>query len=142
MDRLLLLLIVFAVIPLKSLGQNDLDFDTSQVYVYVDSMPTMNDGLTIQDKLLQLFIKDFNYPDSLNCLISNLIFEFVVSYNGALTDKKITFRPYEESCNDDIEKLRKAGLNFLDRFPLCKPGKLNGKNVKVKFIVPVIICLQ
>jgi hypothetical protein len=102
----------------------------------------MNDGLDIKENFLKLFMDEFNYPDSLNCLITHIRFEFVVAYTGVLTDKKITFRPYEESCNNDMDKLRRAGLDFLDRFPLCKPGKLNGKNVKVKFVIPVIIELQ
>jgi len=118
-----------------------MSIDTSTIYLMVDSMPTMPDGQSINDGFNRLFSKDFRYPNSMTCLIYRLKFEFVISYDGSIIAKKVIIRGYDD-CEKDVEILKNAGLEFLDRFPKCKPGKYKGNFAKVKFTFPYLLNLQ
>lgn len=124
-------------------GQNNSEIDTSDVYIIVDTMPTMADGSDISTGVRLFIQKKFRYPDSLTCgLISTIYFEFTISYNGNVVNPNVFFPGNYPDCTNDYEKLRRMGLDVLNDLPTFKPGKHNGKYVNVKFMFPLRILLQ
>jgi len=129
--------------PYGIYGQKPIGIDTSQVYLVVDSMPQMRDGSDIVNGIREIFAKDLRYPELSECVIvSTIIYEFTISYNGKVIDKSVSFRGNYSDCPEDYDKLRKSGLQLLDNLPVFKPGMHKGKYVKVKFKVPIHIHLQ
>lgn len=133
------LLILF--LSVKAFGQNTMSIDTSKVYLFADTMPTLPNGKGIPEGFLEFFINEFRYPDSLVCIVDKMRFEFTVSYDGTLTDKNVIISDNKD-CEKEIAILKKIGSDLLDIFPKCTPGVKQGKFVKVKFSIPIAIELK
>ncbi len=117
--------------------------DSTKIYYIVDSMPQMSNGEDINTGLFRIFRENFIYPDSLDCsLITYIVFEFTISSTGKIKDENIRFRGNYPDCEDDYNKLKKAGTEFFKKLPMFTPGKNNGKPVDVRFVFPVHIHLQ
>jgi hypothetical protein len=141
MDKIFLLLFIFFM-PIKASAQEIKNIDTSQVYIFVDSLPMMPNGSNIYEGL-RGFLQKMPFPDSLHCdNINRINFEFVVSYDGSIIDKKVWFSHNLDECKDDYEKIIKEGLKLLDSIPKCKPGMYAGKYVNVKVFSVMHIHLQ
>jgi hypothetical protein len=126
-------------LPVYGSAQENIKIDTSQVYLFVDSLPKMPDGSDIGIGFRD-FLHNFQLPDSLHCdYINRINFELVVSYDGSIKNKKVWFSHNLDECKEDYEKIIKEGLKFLDSFPKCKPGIKNGKYVKVKLFSVMIM---
>lgn len=138
-----LFFILFLLLPVKVISQNSTDIDTLQVYILVDTMPSLVDGGDFATEIRQFILKEMQYPDTLTCgLISTIYFEFIISYEGKVIHPNVFFRSNYPECENDYEVLRKTVLDLLNRLPEFKPGMQNGKYVNVKFLFPMHIHLQ
>jgi TonB family protein len=102
----------------------------TEYYIFVDSMPQYPGG---QDKMLNFFMSNFQYPQGIDACC-RIVIEFIIDSNGRITDLTI-IRSLQEDF--DREALRVMGL-----MPIWKPGKCDGKPVPVRMTFPISIKLQ
>jgi len=102
----------------------------TEFYLFVDSMPEYPGG---QVEMHKFFIKNFNYPSEIDACCK-VIVEFIVDSTGKMTSLRIV-----RSLQKDFDN---ETLRVMKLMPKWKPGKLNGKAVNVKIIIPWNISLQ
>jgi len=86
-----------------------------------------------QVEMHKFFIKNFNYPSEIDACCK-VIVEFIVDSTGKMTSLRIV-----RSLQKDFDN---ETLRVMKLMPKWKPGKLNGKAVNVKIIIPWNISLQ
>ena len=107
--------------------------DTSIVYVSVQQPPQFRKGFTTWNKYLQVNLK---YPDKAKRdLIQGQVFlSFVVEKDGRLDSIKVV-RSLTPECDAEAVRLIKCS-------PKWKPGKMDGKRVKVQYYSTVKFILD
>jgi len=124
------------------LAQEDYNIDSSQVYIFVDTLPKMPDGSDIVMGIRDI-LKNYQFPDSLDCEYYTLLkFELEIKYDGSIINKKVDVPDNRNECKADYEKIQTAGMRLLNSIPKCQPGMRNGKFVTVKLFFPMHIHLQ
>jgi hypothetical protein len=126
-----LILIFIILIPVFGFNQNQ-GKDTT-VYKVVEKMPEFPGGET---KLYEYLGKNIKYPksDYSERVKSKFYFEFIIEKDGSMSN---------------IQELRKennsfvsSSLKVIQNMPKWTPGEHKGKKVRVKYILPIIICLR
>lgn len=99
-----------------------------KVYDVVEEMPEYPGGTAEMMKFLRENIK---YPTQAEKRKEQgtVIVQFVVEKDGSLTDFALVKRA--SPTLDD------AAVEVVKKMPKWKPGKTNGKNVRVKFSIPI-----
>lgn len=102
--------------------------DDDDVYDAVEEMPEFPGG---QAKLLEFIARNVKYPVKAqeNGIQGTVIISFVVGKDGNVTEPKVT-RSLDPQT--DAEALR-----VISAMPKWKPGKQNGKPLRVKYNVPI-----
>ncbi|MBW8685943.1 energy transducer TonB [Chitinophaga rhizophila] len=103
------------------------------VYEHVDKMPLFPGG----DMALAKFLSKIRYPKEQLDYHGKLHLSFIVDAEGNVLDKCI-----HNKKAADYTLLDKEGIMLLNRMPKWIPGQLNGKNVAVRVLIPMKICLQ
>jgi hypothetical protein len=141
-EKQIILIIAFFFIPfVQSLSINcqtdsikyKLQIDSisnKEFYFLVDSMPEYPGG---QSEMLKFFVTNFKYPVEIDACCK-VIVEFIVDSTGQMTDLKIIRNLQKDFDNET--------LRVMKLMPKWKLGKLNGKPVNVKIIIPWNISLQ
>lgn len=101
-----------------------------EFYFLVDSMPEYPGG---QSEMLKFFVTNFKYPAEIDACCK-IIVEFIVDTTGQITDLKVIRNLQKDFDNETLRVIR--------LMPKWKPGKLNGRPVNVKIILPWNISLQ
>ncbi len=98
------------------------------VFNVVDEMPSFEGGEAALFKYLSNRIK---YPRLAleNGIKGKVILQFVVNTDGSIQDVKV-LRGIGGGCDEEA-------LNAVKKMPTWKPGSMNGKNVRVKYTLPV-----
>jgi protein TonB len=101
-----------------------------QVYQFVEQMPQPPYDLT------EYLSKTINYPDTAkkSGIQGRVVVQFVVNENGKISDVK-ALRGIGGGCDEEAVRVIKA-------MPPWKPGKQNGKMVKVYYTQPISFLLQ
>lgn len=100
------------------------------VYVFVEQMPQasfdMNDYLA----------KNIRYPPEAkkNEVQGRVIVKFIVNEDGSITDEKVV-RGIGAGCDEEA-------VRVIRNMPKWKPGKQNGKPVKVYYTLPITFRLE
>ena len=139
-SALILLVIVFA--PAGANAQNkkvkkaQTHKDTTtddKVYDVCEQMPTFEGG---DAALLKYLGENLKYPDKTKDrgVQGRLVIGFIVEKDGSLTDVKV-LRPVDIDLDAEVLRLVKG-------MPKWIPGRQNGKRVRVKYLLPIHICLQ
>jgi protein TonB len=104
-----------------------------EIFEFVEQMPEYVGG---EDKLNQYLNENLTYPakDKEMGIEGRVICTFIVNEDGSLSDVRIS-RGISQECN--LEAIR-----LIKNMPNWKPGKQNGKSVKVYYSVPVIFNLD
>ncbi len=104
-----------------------------KVFSYVEQMPEFKGGDAALIKFLQQKIK---YPKKAQemDIQGKVLIRFVVNETGKVSDISV-LRGVEQSLNDEAVRVVKS-------FPKFKPGKQQGKAVKVYFNLPIVFKLQ
>ena len=139
-SALVLLVIVFA--PVGANAQNkkvkkaQTHKDTTaddKVYKVCEQMPTYEGG----DAALMKYIgENLKYPEEAKerGLQGRVVVGFIIEKDGSLTDVKV-LRSVDRAL--DAEALR-----VVKGMPKWIPGRQNGQCVRVRYLLPIYICLQ
>ena len=124
------LFIVLACNESEMMAQTQKDgyVDEDRVYDVVDQMPQFPGG---HEKLKEFIEKNRRYPKSLqDCGIQGrVVVTFVVKKTGRISHAKVV-RGVDPA-------LDKEALRVVRKMPRWIPGKMGGKNVDVKYTIPV-----
>ncbi len=139
-SALVLLVVVFA--PVGANAQNkkvkkaQTHKDTTaddKVYKVCEQMPTYEGG----DAALMKYIgENLKYPEEAKerGLQGRVVVSFIIEKDGSLTDVKV-LRSVDRAL--DAEALR-----VVKGMPKWIPGRQNGQCVRVRYLLPIYICLQ
>ncbi len=107
-------------------GQTNKD---TTIYVVAEQMPEFPGG---QKALMHYIYTHINYPDSaLKNNIHGIVYvRMVVEPDSTLSDIKVV-KGIGYGCNDEA-------MRVVSNMPKWIPGKMNGKNVRVAYMLPVI----
>ena len=108
--------------------QKDDYVDEDRVYDVVDQMPQFPGG---HEKLKEFIEKNKRYPKSLQDrgIQGRVVVTFVVKKTGRISHAKVV-RGVDPA-------LDKEALRVVRKMPRWIPGKMGGKNVDVKYTIPV-----
>jgi periplasmic protein TonB len=103
--------------------------EPEQIFESVDEVPEFPGGYEAYIKYLQSKI---NYPaQAIDAGAQGTVYiSMLVDVNGNISDVKIKKDPVHYGCGEEAIKAIKAS-------PPWKPGKINGKAVKVRYTIPV-----
>ena len=139
-SALVLLVIVF--VPAGANAQNkkvkkaQTHKDTTtddKIYEVCEQMPIFEGG---DAALLKYLGENLKYPDNTKDrgVQGRLVIGFIVEKDGSLTDVKV-LRPVDIDLDAEVLRLVKG-------MPKWIPGRHNGQRVRVKYLLPIHICLQ
>jgi len=105
----------------------------NKVFDSVDEMPSFPGGY---QGLMAYLATNIKYPvvAQENNVQGRVIIGFVVEKDGSISDVKV-IRSVDPSLDREAQRVVKS-------MPKWKPGKLNGKAVRVKYTVPVVFRVQ
>lgn len=103
------------------------------VYDVVEEMPTYSGGMA---ELMRFVYKNFKYPKEVEELgiQSRIMCTLVINEDGSISDIKVVRSVHPLY---DAEFVR-----VVEAMPKWNPGKHNGKPVKVKYTIPMTMCLR
>ncbi len=109
------------------------DDEDNKVFDMVEVQPSFPGG---QTEMMSWISSHLKYPAiaAENGIEGKVIVQFVVGKNGAIRDANIV-RALNPSCD-------KEALRVVNAMPRWLPGKQNGKEVSVKFTLPITFKLQ
>jgi len=137
-----LILLVIVVAPVRANAQ-DKKGNTSQtrkdtatddkVYEVCEQMPIFEGG---DAALLKYLRENLKYPDKTKDrgVQGRLAIGFIVEKDGSLTDVKV-LRPVDIDIDAEV-------LRVVKGMPKWIPGRHNGQRVRVRYLLPIHICLQ
>ena len=137
-----LILLVIVVAPVRANAQDKREKTTQtrkdtatddKVYEVCEQMPIFEGG---DAALLKYLRENLKYPDKTKDrgVQGRVVIGFIVEKDGSLTDVKV-LRPVDIDL--DAEALR-----VIKGMPKWIPGRQNGKRVRVKYLLPIHVCLQ
>jgi periplasmic protein TonB len=127
----LFFLLLFAV---SAMAQKSDTVDSSDmVYMVVESPPEFEGGV---DAMKAFVARNVKYPrDAYKKGISGTVFvQFIIDKDGNVTEEKV-IRGIGKSCD-------KEALRVIKMMPKWKPGKQQGKRVRVRFVYPFNFSLR
>jgi len=103
----------------------------AEIFTYVEQMPTFANG-----DVNAYLSKNIQYPAAAreNNISGRVIVNFIVSEDGSISDVTIV-RGIGGGCDEEAKRVV-AGM------PKWKPGKQNGRPVKVRFTLPILFKLE
>ena len=103
------------------------------VYEYVEEMPTYHGGMSA---LMAFVNKNFKYPKEVEELgiQGRIVCTLVINEDGSISDIKVV-RPVHPLYDAEF-------VRVVEAMPKWNPGKHNGKPVKVKYTIPMTMCLR
>ena len=101
-----------------------------KVYEVVEQMPSFPGG---QEALMTYINNNIKYPDEV-CGQGRVVVSFIVEKDGSITNATI-----RRSVDPAFDR---EALRVISSMPKWIPGKNNGRNVRVRFNVPVQFKLQ
>jgi len=121
------------VTPVISMGRGEDTEDESKVFFIVEEMPEFPGG---EMALRQFIANAIKYPviAQENGIQGKVYVSFVVGKDGQVSDARV-LRGVDPS-------LDKEAIRVVNSLPRWKPGKQQGKTVRVSFSVPISFVLQ
>ena len=137
-----LILLVIVIAPARANAQDKRGKTTQtrkdtatddKVYEVCEQMPIFEGG---DAALLKYLGENLKYPDKTKerGVQGRLVIGFIVEKDGSLTDVKV-LRPVDIDLDAEVLRLVKG-------MPKWIPGRQNGKRVRVRYLLPIHICLQ
>ena len=109
------------------------EVEEQQIFQVVEEMPEFPGGM---GECMKWLSKNIKYPtiSQENGVQGRVIIQFVVNKDGSIVDAQVArgVDPY----------LDKEALRVVGQMPKWKPGKQRGKEVRVKYTLPVMFRLQ
>ena len=137
-----IVLLVIVIAPARANAQDKREKTTQtrkdtatddKVYEVCEQMPIFEGG---DAALLKYLRENLKYPDKTKDrgVQGRLVIGFIVEKDGSLTDVKV-LRPVDIDLDAEVLRLVKG-------MPKWIPGRQNGKRVRVRYLLPIHICLQ
>lgn len=132
MQKLLIALFLLSLSQLLSAQESNVLPDSTRIYEMFDTtvnpLPSYPGGEAEMYKYIQ---RNIQYPAAdLKKRISGVVaISFVIDETGAITQAKL-LRDLGSACGAE-------GLRLVNGMPRWSPGMVNGKPVKVKFVLPI-----
>ena len=137
-----LILLVVVFVPARANAQDKKEKTTQthkdtttddKVYEVCEQMPIFEGG---DAALLKYLRENLKYPDKTKDrgVQGRVVIGFIVEKDGSLTDVKV-LRPVDIDLDAEVLRLVKG-------MPKWIPGRHNGQRVRVKYLLPIHICLQ
>lgn len=107
----------------------DTDLSKSdEIFEVVDENPTFPGG---DSAMMEFLRKNLKYPKKAikNNIQGRILMSFVVAKDGSITNVKIQKEAHP--------LLNKEAMRIVKKMPKWKPGKKNGKVVRVRFTLPI-----
>lgn len=119
--------------PVIPIEYKDPGTDTGRLFVVVENMPEFPGGLVAMQKYIE---KNMRYPPQAikNNITGKVMVEFVIDENGYVTNARIV-KGIGYGCDEEALRVVRA-------MPRWKPGTQKGKNVKVRFLLPLRFDIQ
>jgi len=119
-------------VPENNTNDQVVEEEAPQIFQIVEQMPDFPGG---EDALLKYLGKNIKYPEiARDANTQGTIFiTFVVDENGKITDPKVLRGlngPGAKECANEA-------IRVVSSMPAWKPGKQNGKSVKVQYNLPI-----
>ena len=109
------------------------EVDEQEIFTVVEEMPSFPGGM---GECMKFLAKNIKYPTVAqeNGVQGRVIVQFVINRDGSIVDAKVVrgVDPY----------LDKEALRVIKMMPKWSPGKQRGKEVRVKYTLPVMFRLQ
>jgi len=104
------------------------ELDENRIFTIVEQQPEPVIGFS---SFVDYLSKNLRYPEKAKAdkLEGSCFIEFVVQIDGSLTDFRVV-KGLSTECDQEAIRLIREGGNW-------KPGKQNGKAMKVRFVLPV-----
>ena len=124
-------LIIYILLSISNLFANEPnsayveDNDSIYLVVDVDEPPEFPGGV---DSLFKFMRSTFVYPDISESLEGNPLIQFVVNKDGTVSDAKI--------LRDIHPLIDKEALRVVNSMPRWKPGRHQGRIVRVQYYMP------
>ena len=139
-SALMLLVVVF--VPARANAQDKTEKTTQtrkdtatddKVYEVCEQMPIFEGG---DAALLKYLRENLKYPDKTKDrgVQGRLVIGFIVEKDGSLTDVKV-LRPVDIDLDAEVLRVVKGMSKWI-------PGRHNGQRVRVRYLLPIHICLQ
>ena len=102
--------------------------DSNKVYSVAEKMPEFPGG---QQALMQYISYNVRYPKDAaeKGKQGRVVVEFVVNEDGSISDEKVTRSVFPSLDNE--------ALRVIKNMPKWQPGVVDGKNVRVKYTIPL-----
>ena len=137
-----LILLVIVIAPARANAQDKREKTTQthkdtttddKIYEVCEQMPIFEGG---DAALLKYLRENLKYPDNTKDrgVQGRLVIGFIVEKDGSLTDVKV-LRPVDIDLDAEVLRLVKG-------MPKWIPGRHNGQRVRVRYLLPIHICLQ
>ena len=137
-----LILLVIVIAPARANAQDKREKTTQtrkdtatddKVYEVCEQMPIFEGG---DAALLKYLRENLKYPDNTKDrgVQGRLVIGFIVEKDGSLTDVKV-LRPVDIDLDAEV-------LRVVKGMPKWIPGRHNGQRVRVRYLLPIHICLQ
>ena len=137
-----LILLVIVIAPARANAQDKRGKTTQthkdtttddKIYEVCEQMPIFEGG---DAALLKYLRENLKYPDKTKDrgVQGRLVIGFIVEKDGSLTDVKV-LRPVDIDLDAEVLRLVKG-------MPKWIPGRHNGQRVRVRYLLPIHICLQ
>ncbi|UKJ07724.1 energy transducer TonB [Solitalea lacus] len=112
---------------------NEVVEDTQEIFLHVEENPEFPGGL---EQIGKFIGKNLRYPAMAreNNVQGRVMVTFVVEKDGSITDVKV-LRGIGSGCDEEAARVVKA-------MPKWKPGKQNGRPVRVQFSLPIVFRLD
>ena len=112
----------------ENVGQADIKSDGEVIYQTVDEMPEFPGGV---EALMDYVSRNVKYPESAkeNNLQGRVLVKFVIEKDGSVSNVEVG-RGWGNELDDEAVRVVKA-------MPKWKPGKQEGKPVRVSFMLPI-----
>ena len=139
-SALMLLVVVF--VPARANAQDKTEKTTQthkdnttddKVYEVCEQMPTYEGG---DAALLKYLTDSVKYPElaKKHGVQGRVVIGFIVEKDGSLTNVKV-LRPVDIALDAEV-------LRVVKGMPKWIPGRHNGQRVRVRYLLPIHICLQ
>ncbi|MCF8331632.1 MAG: energy transducer TonB [Bacteroidales bacterium] len=109
-------------------SESQLDSNSRKIYNVVDELPGFPGG---ESERFHYLAENINYPEFAreHGIQGTVFVTFVVEKDGRITNPEI-LRGIGGGCDEDV-------IRIVKQMPKWKPGKVDGKPVKVQFNMPV-----
>ncbi|HPH81316.1 MAG TPA: energy transducer TonB [Flavobacteriales bacterium] len=120
-------------LPDEGDGNDDFDEQQQQIFTIVETMPEFPGG---EEKLFEYLGKNIKYPAMAreNGITGTVYVTFVVEGSGEISDVK-KLRGIGGGCDEEA-------IRVVRSMPSWKPGKQNGKTVRVQYNLPIKFTLR